>query len=96
MVLSPHPYMEDICLLTLRLPDTRSYVPPVQIGEVMRGQAVGVVKASRAKDFPVGSYALGGVGWTELAVTEAKKLEKVQLPPNGRLTDALSVLGRVP
>ena len=76
------------------LNDTRSYVPPVKIGEVMRGQVIGVVKASKSKTFPVGSIASGTTGWSELAVAKDKHLQSVSLPKNGRMTDALSVLGR--
>lgn len=76
------------------LNDTRSYIPPVQIGEVMRGQTIGVVKASKAPAFPVGSVAVGTTGWSELALAKAKHLEKANIPKNGRLTDALSVLGK--
>ncbi|KPI37828.1 putative NADP-dependent oxido YfmJ [Cyphellophora attinorum] len=75
------------------LNDTRSYVPPVQIGETMRGYAVGVCKASKSKKFPAGSVASGITGWTELAVVNEKTLQKVVLPKNGWLTDTLSVLG---
>ncbi|KAK5218768.1 hypothetical protein LTR72_008708 [Exophiala xenobiotica] len=75
------------------LNNTRSYIPPVQIGEVMRGYAVGTVKASKDPSFPPGSYAVGSVGWTELKVCKGRELEKVQLPKGGRLTDTLSVLG---
>ncbi|KAI4129578.1 MAG: hypothetical protein LQ338_002152 [Usnochroma carphineum] len=75
------------------LNDTRSYVPPVKIGEIMRGVAIGIVKASNSNAFPVGSYATGTVGWTELAVVNGKHLEKVDIPKNGRVTDALGVLG---
>ncbi|KIW06209.1 uncharacterized protein PV09_02686 [Verruconis gallopava] len=75
------------------LNDARSYIPPVQIGEIMRGSAVGIIKASKSSKFPVGSYAVGNVGWTELAIVKEKHLEKMDLPPNGRVTDALSVLG---
>ncbi|KAL8972705.1 MAG: hypothetical protein Q9197_002665 [Variospora fuerteventurae] len=75
------------------LNDTRSYIPPVKIGEVMRGFAVGIVKASKSDAFPVGSYATGAVGWTEFAIMNSKQLERVDIPHNGKITDALSVLG---
>ncbi|KAL8991095.1 MAG: hypothetical protein Q9177_000406 [Variospora cf. flavescens] len=75
------------------LNDKRSYIPPVQIGEVMRGIAVGIVKASKSDAFPVGSYAIGTVGWTEFAIMNSKQLEKVDIPHNGKITDALGVLG---
>ncbi|KIX09780.1 uncharacterized protein Z518_00861 [Rhinocladiella mackenziei CBS 650.93] len=75
------------------LNDTRSYIPPVKIGEVMRGQAIGTVKASKDPTFPVGGYVTGMVGWTELKVCKAKELERIEVPRGARLTDALSVLG---
>ncbi|KAF1988202.1 NADP-dependent leukotriene B4 12-hydroxydehydrogenase [Aulographum hederae CBS 113979] len=75
------------------LNDTRSYVPPVQIGEVMRGAAVGIVTASRSRSFPVGSYAMGTIGWTEYAKVKDKVLTQIQIPKNGKVTDALGVLG---
>lgn len=75
------------------LNDTRSYIPPVKIGEIMRGSAVGTIKASKDPNWPVGSYASGVVGWTELAVVKGKTLEKIQLPKGGRLTDSMAVLG---
>jgi NADPH-dependent curcumin reductase CurA len=73
--------------------DVRSYIKPVQIGEIMRGSTVGIIKASKSKAFPVGSYAVGNVGWTELAIVKDRHLEQIDLPSNGRATDALSVLG---
>ena len=60
----------------------------------MRGAAIGVIKASKSDDFPIGSIATGSVGWTELAVVKSKQLERVDVPKNGRITDALGVLGK--
>ena len=76
--------------------DTRSYIPPVQIGEVMRGVAVGQVLESKSSKFPVGTYATANVGWTELAVVKEKNLERVDVPDGGKVTDALGVLGMSP
>ena len=59
----------------------------------MRGAAIGVIKASKSDDFPVGSYATGTAGWTELAVMKSKELQRVDVPKNGRITDTLGVLG---
>jgi NADPH-dependent curcumin reductase CurA len=75
------------------LNDTRSYIPPVKIGEVMRGGAIGLVVASKSSSFPVGTYASGTVGWTEYVVVKDKALEKLDLPNGAVPTDALSVLG---
>jgi NADPH-dependent curcumin reductase CurA len=67
----------------------------VKVGEVMRGLAVGVVTASKSANFPVGTTATGNVGWTEVAVAKEKELEKVEVPRNGKMTDALGVLGKI-
>lgn len=75
------------------LNDARSYVPPVQIGEVMRGYGIGLVIASRSQKFPVGSYASGMCGWREYAVISEKHLEELDLPEGAIPTDTLGVLG---
>jgi NADPH-dependent curcumin reductase CurA len=82
-------------LLSILL-DTRSYIPPVQIGEVMRGAAIGQVLESKSSKFPAGTYATASVGWTELAVVKEKNLERVDVPDGGKVTDALGVLGTFP
>src|SRR5580704_2942542 len=48
--------------------DERSYLPPVQIGEVMRSGGAGSVVASRHPSFPVGAGVMGMLGWQEYAV----------------------------
>ncbi len=75
------------------LNDTRSYIPPVKIGEIMRSGAIGTVKASKSQKFPVGSYATATAGWTEYKVLTDKELQRVVVPRGGQLTDGLSVLG---
>lgn len=59
----------------------------------MRGIAVGEVIASKSKTYAVGSHAIGMSGWTELAIIKDKDLQKINIPKNGQLTDALGVLG---
>jgi hypothetical protein len=59
----------------------------------MRGSAVGIVVSSKSKLFPVGTYAEASPGWTEIAILKEKHLIKIEVPSNGRLTDALGVLG---
>jgi NADPH-dependent curcumin reductase CurA len=76
--------------------DTRSYAPPVQIGEVMRGSTIGIIKASKSDAFAVGSFAVGYIGWRELAVVKATQLQPANIPTNGKLTDLLGVLGKWP
>ena len=69
----------------------RSYIPPVAIGDVMRGITVGRVAASNHPGFAEGDIASGLLGWQDYGVAEAKHLEKVShgLP----MTASLSVLG---
>ncbi|KAL8705962.1 MAG: hypothetical protein Q9201_000956 [Fulgogasparrea decipioides] len=59
----------------------------------MRGAAIGLIQASKSDAFPVGSYTTGTVGWTELAVVNEKALQRIDVPKNGKVTDALGVLG---
>ncbi len=44
-----------------------SYMPPLQIGEVMRGGGVGEVVESRDPSLPVGKLVQGLLGWQEYA-----------------------------
>jgi len=70
--------------------DMEQYMPPVQIGEVMRGGTLGVVERSNHPDFKPGNIVSGLVGWQEYAVLSGgQKLPKGPLP----LTAYMSVLG---
>lgn len=73
--------------------DARSYLPPVPVGGVMRGGAIGKVKLSKSSKLPVGTYVYAGMGWTELAIMAEKDCEKLEIPEDGKITDALGVLG---
>lgn len=75
------------------LNDVRSYVPPVPVGGKMRGDSIGVVKASKSSKYPTGTYAIGSSGWAEYAVLPEKALTPLDLPQGAVLTDALGVLG---
>lgn len=59
----------------------------------MRGFALGKVAASKSSKFKVGEYVQGTPGWTEVAICKDKDLEAVVIPPGGRLTDVMGVLG---
>ncbi|KAL4063552.1 hypothetical protein V8B97DRAFT_2085029 [Scleroderma yunnanense] len=64
------------------LRDTRSYLPPVQIGEVMRAVGLGVVvQAGEGSKFKAGDIVSGSVGWSEYVVMDSKKLQKIVPPP---------------
>jgi NADPH-dependent curcumin reductase CurA len=70
----------------------RSYLPPVQPGEVMRAGAVGKVIASEAEELPVGTYVTGMLGVQEHAVAGAKGLHPVD-PELAPLPTYLGALG---
>jgi NADPH-dependent curcumin reductase CurA len=71
----------------------RSYIPPVEIGEVMRALAVGRVIASRHEQFRPGDWVHGAFGVQEHAVSDGQGAYKIEV--NERLTPAayLGVLG---
>ncbi|MCJ1402295.1 hypothetical protein MMC11_005515 [Xylographa trunciseda] len=75
------------------LNDTRSYVPPVPIGGIMRGAVIGKVVASKSSKLATGSYVNAPAGWAELAILPEKDCELLHVSSEGRLTDALGVLG---
>jgi NADPH-dependent curcumin reductase len=69
--LSLDPYMRG------RMNDVKSYVPCVQIGEVMVGQTVGEVVSSRDSRFAPGEHVLTQAGWQTHAVLQATDLHKI-------------------
>jgi len=71
--------------------DARSYVPPIGLGEVMRGLTVGEVVESRLPGFATGDLVTGILGWQRYAVARAKELSRI--PPGVAPTVALGPLG---
>ena len=69
--LSLDPYMRG------RMNDARSYVKPVQLGELMVGQTVGEVVESRDGRFEPGDKVLTSLGWQLCGVAKAGDLVKV-------------------
>jgi NADPH-dependent curcumin reductase CurA len=55
----------------------RSYIPPVEIGAVMRAGGVGEVVASNDDAFRPGDKVAGGFGIQKFAVLPGKELEKI-------------------
>ncbi len=70
----------------------RSYIPPVNIGEVMRAGGGGKVIASKDPKFAVGDHVSGMMGVQEYRVAEAKELAKIDLRV-GTLSQWLNALG---
>lgn len=59
--------------------DPESYIPPVQLGEVMRSSGLGEVIESNHPDFAVGDRVRGMTGWTEYILSTGEGFSKV--PP---------------
>ena len=59
--------------------DRESYIPRVELGEVMRSIGIGVIVASHHPDFSPGDIVQGMFGWTEYKVSGGKGLNKI--PP---------------
>jgi NADPH-dependent curcumin reductase CurA len=86
------------------LNDVRSYVPPVALGEKMRGASLSTVLYSRVPSIEIGDTVLCSVrhmcfvltqetGWCEYAITSERAVHKVVPPPGATALDFLSVLG---
>jgi NADPH-dependent curcumin reductase CurA len=76
------PYMRG------RMNDTRSYVPPFQIGEALQGGAIGEVIASGDPSLAVGDLVQSNFGWREAfnaKASEVQKLDTFGLPPQAFL-----------
>jgi NADPH-dependent curcumin reductase CurA len=80
VAMSVDPYMRG------RMRSTPSYAPSWEVGEVMRGGAVGRVVASRAPDLPEGALVLTDAAWREVAVLDAGAVTRLpsltDVPPS--------------
>ena len=70
--------------------DRKSYIPPVELGDIMRSSGVAEVVESRHEGFAVGDRVVGMIGWTEYAVSDGVGLNK--LPPDISAEAVLCVL----
>jgi NADPH-dependent curcumin reductase CurA len=57
--------------------DRGSYIPPVELGEIMRSSGVAEVVESRSDNFAVGDRVVGMIGWTEYAVSDGQGPNKL-------------------
>jgi NADPH-dependent curcumin reductase CurA len=70
----------------------RSYVPPVQIGEVMRALGIGHVTESRHREFAIGDVVSGSFGVQRYALTNGAGVTKIDTDV-ASATAHLGVLG---
>ncbi len=89
--LSLDPYMRG------RMDDRKSYANPVQLGDVMTGEAVAKVLASKHPDYAEGAIVLAPTGWRTHALSNGRgaygpSLRKLD-PSVAPVTTGLGVLG---
>jgi NADPH-dependent curcumin reductase CurA len=70
-----------------------SYLPPVQIGEVMRGIGTGVIDASRNASWAVGTRVSGRLGWQSHVISDGRDI--AALPAGVEPTLQLGLLGHI-
>ena len=74
--------------------DVDQYLPPVGVGDVMRGGTLGVVEASRSDAFTPGQVVMPALsGWSDYTVAHETFVRPVPTMPGVPLTAYMSVLG---
>ena len=87
LVMSVDPYMRG------RMRAGKSYAAAWEVGETMKGGAVGRVVASRAPDVPEGALVLTEAGWRDVAVLDAAHVRVLPELPGIPPSYHLGVLG---
>lgn len=77
------------------LDDRPSYLPPVEIGAIMRAGSLGTIIESKNQRFPVGAQVVGNFGATEIAISDGTgaRLIKPDLAPAPMFLGALGMTG---
>ncbi|MDY6883396.1 MAG: NADP-dependent oxidoreductase, partial [Pseudomonadota bacterium] len=68
----------DPAMLGWMSEDRESYIPPVELGDVMRSSGVGEVVESKNPDFSVGDKVMGMTGWSEYVLSDGSGFNKLQ------------------
>lgn len=84
--ISVDPYMRG------RMNDSRSYVPPFELGAAMEGGCVGEVVQSNHDSFSVGDDVLGNLGWRQFWKSDGKGVTKIDTEA-AQPQNYLSILG---
>ncbi|WP_413173417.1 NADP-dependent oxidoreductase [Anabaena azotica] len=62
--------------------DKPQYMPPVELGEVMRGSVLGVVEESKNSNFQPGDMVSGLLGWQDYALISTQNIRSLTKLPN--------------
>jgi NADPH-dependent curcumin reductase CurA len=74
--------------------DRPNYVPPMQIGDVMRGGSAGKVVTSNHPDFQPGDLVSGAGGWQDYFIPDSSDLMSVsKIPEDVSIPNAMSIFG---
>jgi NADPH-dependent curcumin reductase CurA len=87
LVMSVDPYMRG------RMRAGKSYAAAWEVGETMKGGAVGRVVDSRSPDVPEGALVLADAGWRDVAVLDASQVRVLPDMPGIPPSYHLGVLG---
>ena len=89
LFMSVDPYMRG------RMNESKSYVPPFELGKPLEGGAVGEVIDSRAKEFNPGDAVTSNFGWREYFTASPKELHPVsrEVQPLSVYLGALGMTG---
>ena len=92
-ILIKQTYMSlDPAMMGWMSPDTNSYIPRVELGQVTRSSGFGEVVESNHPDFTVGDSVMGMMGWTEYLVTNGQGINKVQAGVSAEMALAVFAL----
>lgn len=86
LYLSVDPYIRA------RMRNVKSYIEPMEVGDVIEGGIVGRVEKSRSASFKEGDMVNGRLGWQDYAIAKPEDLTKVPSDPK-KLSARLGVLG---
>ena len=84
--LSLDPYMRG------RMNEAKSYAKPVNLGDVMEGEAVSQVIKSKSDKFQVGDFVMGRTGWQDKPTAHARLFKKVD-PNKAPISTSIGILG---
>jgi NADPH-dependent curcumin reductase CurA len=73
--------------------DARGYLPPIGIGDVIRGAGIGEVVTSNSERYAVGDRVFGMLGWQDFAIAGAGDASLQVLPAGVEPTLALNLFG---